>query len=535
MAKVYGWKASARWAVDERNALRSPYRSPMDDWLMPRTRGIRDFPTYEYLKDVEGKSDEGVIKGAANTNKGVDTLNAVSKWGGRGLLGLEVGVGVGVGVYNVATAPEGEKVQTAARETGGIVGGLAGRRPARCRAPGRRLRWSRRRSGRQRRRRDRKRRRPQGRRLPGRSVLAVTQRSQESVVSVLVTDTTGVSFAEIRAGELHRLHPVPGRATGGVGSSHRAVRHARGLSVLTRIQESNVPLLTGPADGTGLLPVPVTPGGAAPTLCLGVTADGTALATVKDRDAFPAEALYALDWGAGEWRPVEVPPGFVLHEVVSSTDGVAHVVGGVSKDPADVLGGERPALFAVDTARGTVTELPLPAAGPARPRWTRWLLPGTGPGPAALEHGTFHDGVLVAALSYGHAFEYEVLHAVHRERGTWSTAELRRDEAVTAHGVDARGTAYAVTTFGNLWTSRAGGPWRRTSLRSRLAELLGAAPSREPVTRAAFADGRLLLAADGAVLALGPDGSGGRVLCRYDEGTTIHAFVTAPAGTVPVP
>ncbi|MFB9392472.1 RHS repeat domain-containing protein [Streptomyces coeruleoprunus] len=122
MASVYGWKAAAQWAVDERNALRSWFRSPMDDWLLPRARGARDFPTYDFLSNERGKTDKQIVESAAKTNPKVNRINQMTKWGGRGLLGLDIGIGV----YNTVTAPEGEKVRTAAREAGGIAGGLAG-------------------------------------------------------------------------------------------------------------------------------------------------------------------------------------------------------------------------------------------------------------------------------------------------------------------------------------------------------------------------------------------------------------------------
>ncbi|WP_407913781.1 RHS repeat-associated core domain-containing protein [Kitasatospora sp. NE20-6] len=120
MRSVYGQKAAAQWVVDERNALRSRYRSPLEDWYLPRTRGEKDFPTYDALR--QRKTDAAIIESAARTNPRANQLARASKIGGRVLLGVDVGIGI----YEVATAPEGEKVRTAAREAGGIAGAVAG-------------------------------------------------------------------------------------------------------------------------------------------------------------------------------------------------------------------------------------------------------------------------------------------------------------------------------------------------------------------------------------------------------------------------
>ncbi|MEV6331109.1 RHS repeat-associated core domain-containing protein [Streptomyces sp. NPDC051909] len=123
--------AIAQEAVIARNLNRFNARGPIEQLAFPVVRrftGTVDFPTYEQLREgsqratATPKTDMGIIDSAAKTNPTADRLARGARIAGRGLIGLEVGVGV----YNVATAPEGEKVQTAARETGGIVGGLAG-------------------------------------------------------------------------------------------------------------------------------------------------------------------------------------------------------------------------------------------------------------------------------------------------------------------------------------------------------------------------------------------------------------------------
>ncbi len=354
-------------------------------------------------------------------------------------------------------------------------------------------------------------------------------------MSVLVADTAGVSFAEIRAGGLRRLGPVPGDTRGAIGTPRRAVRHERGLSVVARVQESDVPLLTGrSADASDLRPVPVTPGGPAPALVSGVAADGTALAVVGER-RYPERLdgdLYALPWGADAWRPVPMPADVSMMWVVGSQGTTVHVVGATGAPAAASVLEMRPALFAVDVAGGTVTELPLPAQGPARPLRDRLLPAGIDPSAGRLEQGAFHGDVLVANASYGEAFEYEVLHAVDRRSGMWSTVRLRRDDAVAEQYVDAARTAYAVTYGAELWTSRAGGPWRRTPLRARLAGLLGVPESRARLNAAGFVGGRLLLAAAGGVVACALDGTAGRVLCRHGDDARVRAFVQPPAGAV---
>ncbi|MFB7475102.1 RHS repeat domain-containing protein [Kitasatospora sp. NPDC056184] len=120
MRSAYGDRAAAQWVVDERNALRSHYRTPFEDWYLPRKRGERDFPTYDSLR--QRKSDVEIIESAGKTNPRANQLAKVSKIGGRVMLGVDIGLGV----YEVATAPEGQKVRTAAREAGGIGGALAG-------------------------------------------------------------------------------------------------------------------------------------------------------------------------------------------------------------------------------------------------------------------------------------------------------------------------------------------------------------------------------------------------------------------------
>ncbi|MEV6331110.1 hypothetical protein [Streptomyces sp. NPDC051909] len=360
----------------------------------------------------------------------------------------------------------------------------------------------------------------------------MAQQSQESVVSVLVTDTTGVSFAEIRAGELHRLHAVPGEMRKAVGTTRRAVRHRRGLTLLSRVPERKVPVLNGPGDASAALPAPELPRQRNEVTVSGVTAGGTVLAFGDWNTDRLSPDLYALPWGADAWQHIEVPEDFALAHLAGSDGDIAHVVGGVGRAPAVLLADRRPALFAVDTARGTVTELPLPVAGPARRRWDRWRLSGIDPAVGKFEDAAYHDDVLVASASYGEYFEYEVLHAVDRARGTWSTVQLRNGECARAQYVDARRTAYTVTSFGNLWISQAGGPWQRTPLRKRLAEVTGVSTRGFAAGPAAFVDGRLLIDADGAVVACEPDGTRPRVLHWYDEDTDILAFVEPPAGTV---
>ncbi|MFB9392471.1 hypothetical protein ACFPM3_20855 [Streptomyces coeruleoprunus] len=351
-------------------------------------------------------------------------------------------------------------------------------------------------------------------------------------MSVLVADTAGVSYAEIRAGELHRLRPVPGDATRTVGTSRRAVRHERGLSVLAEVRESDVPLLAGSSpDASDLRPVPVTPGGPAPVVVNGVAADGTALATVEHPDPGRLQGpLYALPWGAAEWRRLRVPDTFSLLWVAGSDGGTVYVVGATGAPGASSVLEMRPALFAVDVAGGGVAELPLPARGPERPLRDRLRLESIDPSVGRLEHGAFRGDVLVANASYGEAFEYEVLHAVDRRRGTWSTARLRRDDAVADQWVDAHGTAYAVTSGAELWTSRGGGAWQRLALRPRLAGLLGVDAARAGLGAAAFVSGRLLMAAAGAIVSCAPDGTDPRVLCRYGGDVRVHTFVRPPAG-----
>ncbi|MEU7027797.1 hypothetical protein AB0A60_14045 [Streptomyces sp. NPDC046275] len=351
-------------------------------------------------------------------------------------------------------------------------------------------------------------------------------------MSVLVTDTTGVSYAEIRAGELNRLRPVPGDMRRGVGTNRRAVRHRRGLTVLTAVPETNVPVVNGAADASALSPAPKVPRDKGDADVAGVTAEGTVLALGSRSANRPSPALHALPWGADAWQDIEVPADFRLSFVAGSAGDTAYVTGGVGGASADPNAEERPALFAVDTARGTVTELPLPDGGPARRRRDRWRLSSIDPTVGRLEDGAFHDDVIVACASYGEAFEHEVLHAADRGRGAWSTLQLQVGEGALAQYVDGDRTGYAFTGFGNLWVSRAGGPWERTALRKRLTELLGASAREFRAGPAALVGGRLLLAADGAVVACAPDGGDPRVLCSYDEGTEIRCFVEPPAGGV---
>ncbi len=66
--------------------------------------------------------NQKIIDGIASTNPGADRGAVAAKWTGRGLLAADVGFGV----YAVVEAPEGEKVRSAARETGSVAGGWAG-------------------------------------------------------------------------------------------------------------------------------------------------------------------------------------------------------------------------------------------------------------------------------------------------------------------------------------------------------------------------------------------------------------------------
>lgn len=354
-------------------------------------------------------------------------------------------------------------------------------------------------------------------------------------MSAIVADAGGMSYAELRAGELHQLHTIPYEASRTGGAIVRAVRHDRGLIVAASVSGSNVPLLTGSADGSGLRPAPGIPGAPQdPAMLNGVTWDGTALVTLEGRVLTGRpEPMHFLRWGSQEWTPLDVPEGCFHLCVVGSEGDKAYVVGG--RGPRMASNVEmRPALFEVDFAKATVTELALPDAGPVLPR--RHRLRGWGIDPAAgyLEHGAFNGDVLVANASYGYAFEWEVLHAISLSRGLWSAARLRRDSAVVEQHVAADGTAYAVTSDGDLWISHGAQTWQRTGLRSRMARVLGI-PERSTVLQAvAFAGDRLLLATAKAVLSCAADGTAICVLAERGEGSArILHFVRPPVGVQP--
>jgi YD repeat-containing protein len=119
----------AEAGVETRNANRANIRSmgePIIDPIAKALRGAKDMPSYEYLRDVAGKSDDQMIATLSKTNSGANTVAKVLTRAGA----VGVAADVGFGAYNVVEAPEGEKVVTALEETrrvtGGIAGGIAG-------------------------------------------------------------------------------------------------------------------------------------------------------------------------------------------------------------------------------------------------------------------------------------------------------------------------------------------------------------------------------------------------------------------------
>jgi len=119
----------AKWRVDSTNALKDTIRkkgNQLLDVIASGKRGAWDKPTYEMLKAGDPrlgklpKTDAQIINRVPN--KGVDKIARALKVGGRVLLVLDVATGV----FVVVTAPPGERLATAVKETSRIGGALAG-------------------------------------------------------------------------------------------------------------------------------------------------------------------------------------------------------------------------------------------------------------------------------------------------------------------------------------------------------------------------------------------------------------------------
>ncbi|MFE0037750.1 hypothetical protein [Streptomyces sp. NPDC059015] len=262
---------------------------------------------------------------------------------------------------------------------------------------------------------------------------------------------------------------------------------------------------------------------------------GTVLATVERRTGHGyRHSMHFLRPEAAEWSDLDVPEAFLPLHVAGSLGETVYLTGGAWDADSAADRERKPALFAADLSEGVVTEVALPASGPAVPLRDRLRRNSRDPAFGLLGRGAYHEDVLVSSSSYGHAFEYDVLHAVDRAAGLWATARLRRDDQATELWVAADSTAYALTAFGDLWTSNAGRAWRRSDFRDRLMRVLGNSPGGFGLQAAAFTGDRLLLATARAVVECAADGAGIRVLCRRDEeAPRILSFLQPPAGSLP--
>jgi hypothetical protein len=114
----------ARWAVNARNTLRQTIRDqgePIIDLIARGTRGARDNPTYDYLRDVRGKTDAQIIASASRSNPGADIWAGRLRVAGRILIAIDIGIAA----YRVGSAGV-EWPQVLAHETGRIAGAIAG-------------------------------------------------------------------------------------------------------------------------------------------------------------------------------------------------------------------------------------------------------------------------------------------------------------------------------------------------------------------------------------------------------------------------
>jgi hypothetical protein len=89
--------------------------------LFDRVRGNVERPSYQ-TRRAAGKTDAQIIESATRTNKFINALPGGLRWTGRAMWV----VSAGVSIYVVIKAPPGKKVEAAARETGGLVGGAVG-------------------------------------------------------------------------------------------------------------------------------------------------------------------------------------------------------------------------------------------------------------------------------------------------------------------------------------------------------------------------------------------------------------------------
>lgn len=114
----------ARWAVQQRNALRAAIRQqghPIVEAVAKMARGARDMPSYEQLRAI-GKTDAGIVASAAQSNAGVNGLVKGLRVAGP----LMMMADAGLAGYRIGHAPEGETGRVATHEISRIGGALAG-------------------------------------------------------------------------------------------------------------------------------------------------------------------------------------------------------------------------------------------------------------------------------------------------------------------------------------------------------------------------------------------------------------------------
>ena len=119
----YDHRVSNAGSGPESSALRKAIRADIRERSTPFGRGLAEHRKTRPSapRGWPRRPTEELAASAARSNAGVNALGKGFRYGGKAL----VGVGAAISVYDVATAPPGQRVEQATKEAGSWAGALA--------------------------------------------------------------------------------------------------------------------------------------------------------------------------------------------------------------------------------------------------------------------------------------------------------------------------------------------------------------------------------------------------------------------------
>lgn len=357
----------------------------------------------------------------------------------------------------------------------------------------------------------------------------MTEPTAGRALTVVLREGDDLVVAELTAGGLARPVRLPGCQIPELrGYRTEALRHDRGVSVLTPAADGGTPVYVadGPGEEFASLPAPPVPArhpGSFPArhpAAYRVLDDGTTvlLRPFSDEGA----TVLRLPWRATAWEEVPVPERYDVRGAAGTPEEPLVLCGGRREGPD--RSGESylvPVLLTPGDGGDGWRETASTERGRSSASLLDRFLADPRRGPFETVAGT--GGLWCASAGFGDWGEHLLLHALDPAARSWSFVRSPDDllagiPAVTADGVT------AVTVRGRLLRyTRGRQRWASTDLRPALRGLglPGTAEGRVGVVDAVVTGDRLVLVAgpcDGtwptgrAVCALSPDGTSAEVL-----------------------